>query len=80
MEGLWEAAAICGFMDLGFIGLPYTYDNHQNGDRNVKVRFDRGLDNAPFLNLFWEARVWHVQNAMFDHSCQVVQCLDHNSY
>jgi hypothetical protein len=26
MEGFREAVQICGFLDLGFIGLPYTWD------------------------------------------------------
>lgn len=27
MEGFWKAVDTCGFTDLGFIGLPYTWDN-----------------------------------------------------
>jgi hypothetical protein len=27
MEGFREAVSICGFSDLGFISLPYTWDN-----------------------------------------------------
>jgi hypothetical protein len=57
---------ICGFTDLGYIGLPYTWDNRQEaGDRNVKVRLDRGLANDPSLNLFRQVKVWHVQNTRF---------------
>jgi hypothetical protein len=29
--------------DLGFSGMPLTFDNKQKGDRNVKVRFDRAM-------------------------------------
>jgi hypothetical protein len=31
----------CDLTDIGFSGLPYTYDNGRDGDANVKVRLDR---------------------------------------
>lgn len=51
MDGFRDAVSVCGFTDLGYIGLPYTWDNRQPEGRNVKVRLDRGLANAYFLNL-----------------------------
>jgi hypothetical protein len=32
MDGFCDAVNICGFTDLGFLGLPYTWDNRQQGD------------------------------------------------
>jgi len=32
MDGLREVMDVCGFTDLGYIGLPYTWDNRQHGD------------------------------------------------
>ena len=52
MEGFQEAVEVCGFADLGYIGLPYTWDNRQQHGSNVKVRLDRRLVTAEFLNLF----------------------------
>lgn len=69
--------SICRFKDLGFIGLPYTWDNRQEGSHNVKVRLDRDLATDTFLDLFREVKVWHVQNTLSDHCCLVVECLDH---
>lgn len=46
-----------GFMDLGFIGLPYTWDNRQQGNDNVKVRLDRGLASSAFLEMFNDVKV-----------------------
>lgn len=79
MEGFCDAVSVCGFTDLGYIGLPYTWDNRQHGDRNVKVRLDWGLANDSFLNLFRQVKVWHVQNTLSDHCGLVVECLDHSS-
>ena len=52
MDGFREAVSTCGFTDLGFIGLPYTWDNRQHGSRNVKARLDRALADADFFILF----------------------------
>jgi hypothetical protein len=79
LEGFRDAVSVCGFTDLGYIGLPYTWDNRQHGDRNVKVRLDRGLANDSFLNLFRQVKVWHVQNTLSDHCGLMVECLDHSS-
>jgi hypothetical protein len=57
MDGFRDAVQVCGPMDLGFIGLPYTWDNRQEGDDNIKVRLDRGLANSAFLELFKETKV-----------------------
>lgn len=60
MEGFREVVSNCGFTDLSFIGLPYNWDNRQPARHNVKVRLDRGLATADFLNLFNTVKVWHV--------------------
>jgi hypothetical protein len=35
-----EVLTQCDLHDLGFLGLPWTYDNRQSGKRNVRVRLD----------------------------------------
>lgn len=75
MEGFREAVDVCGFVDLGYIGLPYTWDNRQQDGANVKVRLDRGLANGDFLNLFQSVEVWHIQTAESDHCCLLLECL-----
>ena len=74
MDGFREAVQVCGLMDLGFIGLPYTWDNRQEGSNNVKVRLDRGLANPAFLDLFRDTKVWHVQTTESDHCCLLLEC------
>lgn len=54
-------------MDLGFLGLPFTWDNRQEVNNNIKVRLDRGLANSELLDLFYEAKVSHVQTTGSDH-------------
>lgn len=81
MEGFREAVHTCGFPDLGFIGLPYTWDNRQQeqGADNVKVRLDRGLASSTFLSLFQNVKVWHVQTTESDHCSLVLECLKGSS-
>jgi len=80
MEGFRDAVSVCGFQDLGFIGLPYTWDNRQEGANNIKVRLDRGLANDSFLNLYREVKVWHVQTATLDHCALAVECLERSHH
>lgn len=79
MEGFREAVSICRFSDLGFIGLPYTWDNRREGDQNVKARLDRGLATDTFLDIYREVKVWNVQTTISDHSCLVVEYLNHTN-
>jgi hypothetical protein len=43
MADFREVLEFCGLRDAGFSGTPWTYDNNKSGNRNVKVRLDRGL-------------------------------------
>jgi hypothetical protein len=60
MEGFREAVADYGFLDLGFSGLPYTWDNWQGESENVKVRLDRVFcDNPPRKIPYYRLRPIH---------------------
>lgn len=74
MDGFREAVSECGFTDLGFIGLPYTWDNRQHGSHNIKVRLDRGLATRAFLDMFHEVRVTHIQTTESDHCALLIEC------
>jgi hypothetical protein len=71
MEGFRDAVDYCRFTDLGFSGLPYTWDNRQHWHANIKVRLDRGLGDDRFFELFDNSRVTHVQTTKSDH-CAVL--------
>lgn len=75
MDGFRDAAQTCSLLDLGFIGLPYTWDNRQQDGSNIKVWLDRGLANGDFIDLFTAVKVWHVQMTESDHCCLVVECV-----
>lgn len=79
MDGFRDAVDFCGLSDLGYIGLPYTWDNRQEDGSNIKVRLDRGLANSSFMNLFNSVKVWHVQTIESDHCCLIVECTNEGS-
>jgi hypothetical protein len=59
--------AHCNLHDVGFSGLPWTYDNKQRGDKNVKVRLDRAVASLSWSQLFTRAKVQHIISSRSDH-------------
>ena len=57
MDGFRDAVNTCGFTDLGFLGLPYTWDNRQHGVDNLMVRLDRAFASPAFTDMFREIKV-----------------------
>jgi hypothetical protein len=43
MMAFRDTLQVCGLVDLGFTGVPFTYDNKRQGNKNVKVRLDRAI-------------------------------------
>lgn len=74
MEGFREVVDFFGFIDLGYIGLPYTWDNRQQGEHHIKVRLYRGFANGAFLKLFQEVKMWHLQTTESDHCALLIEC------
>ena len=67
MADFRDTLDVCGLKDLGFSGLPWTYDNRKSGGRNVKVRLDRGAATQSWLNRFFDASVTHLASPCSDH-------------
>ena len=62
-----DCLELCELMDLGFSGTPFTYDNGQMGDRNVRVRLDRACADEALWDLFPFAQVTHLTTSCSDH-------------
>lgn len=78
MASFQEVVADCGFLDLGFTGLPYTWDDRQNGDHNVKVRLDRALGDHKFMDVLGETLVKHVPTTFSYHVALLVDIKEAN--
>jgi hypothetical protein len=62
-----EVLSFYDLHDLGFSDLPWTYDNKQLGDRNVRVRLDRAVASPSWSNWFPNAKVQHLISSSSDH-------------
>jgi hypothetical protein len=62
-----DALNDCDLVDLGFKGLPFTYDNGRGGAANVKVRLDRAIADTGWRNLFGDATLRHMVSSRSDH-------------
>jgi hypothetical protein len=75
MAAFRETLALCNMVDLGFTGLPYTYDNKRKGRANVRVRLDRAVASADWRDMFGEAAVEHIASLVSDHTPILVRLL-----
>lgn len=67
MRAFRDVIIECSFQDLGWSGVPFTWDNGQQGEMNVKARLDRALVNQGFLQRFEHSRVRHLSAMESDH-------------
>jgi hypothetical protein len=67
MMAFRDTLQICGLVDLGFVGVPFTYDNKRQGNRNVKVRLDRAVADSNWRNMFADYGVKHIVSPCSDH-------------
>jgi exonuclease III len=68
----------CNLYDLGFTGLPWTYDNMKKGDGNVRVRLDRVVASSGWMQRFANARLHHIVSARSDH-CPILMEVEKDS-
>jgi hypothetical protein len=57
-------------------GTPWTFDNKQDGDRNVRVRLDRAVADPSWSSLFPNYQVHHLTSSTSDH-CPIMVNLDY---
>jgi hypothetical protein len=67
MEAFRDVLNVCNLRDLGFSGVPYTFDNKRKGNANVKVRLDRAVATPDWQELFNDSSVTHLASPCSDH-------------
>ena len=75
MANFREILSECNLFDLGFHGLPWTYDNKQEGNRNVKVRLDRAVACPQWSAMYPHCKVSHIISSRSDHYPLYIQLL-----
>jgi hypothetical protein len=63
-----ETLSHCDLHDIGFSGTPWTYDNKQKGERNIKVPLDRAVASPAWSACFPEYHLRHLVSSRSDHS------------
>jgi hypothetical protein len=67
MADFRDILAFCDVFNIGFAGAPWTFDNRQHGDKNVKVSLNRALALTSWSNWFPEARLRHLVSSRSNH-------------
>jgi endonuclease/exonuclease/phosphatase family metal-dependent hydrolase len=62
-----EVLSDCNLHDLGYTGLPWTYDNKQEGSKNVKSRIDMVVACPAWSLELPEASLHHIPSFRSDH-------------
>src|SRR4051812_800541 len=75
MANFWEVLSDCNLFDLGFQGVPWTYSNKRDGNKNVKVRLDRAVACPRWSSLFPHCKVSHVISSRSYHCPLLIQLL-----
>jgi hypothetical protein len=71
MQDFRDALRFCNLHDLGFRGQPWTFNNKQQGKRNVRVRLDRAVASPAWTAIYPQATVQHMVTSRSDH-CPIV--------
>jgi endonuclease/exonuclease/phosphatase family metal-dependent hydrolase len=67
LDAFREVLSDCNLVDLGFAGVPYTYDNKRQGRANVKVCLDRAVADCAWRELYADTHVQHLTSPVSDH-------------
>ena len=70
-----DTLEVCGLVDLGFSGIPFTYDNKRHGRANVQARLDRAVADNSWRDIFVDAHVIHKVSPCSDHCPIVLHCV-----
>lgn len=73
MVAFKETLETCELVDLGFSGVPFTYDNNWAGTANVRLWLDRAKATNSWRNLFPFYFVTHVLSSCSDHVALVLK-------
>jgi hypothetical protein len=71
MEALRDILYDCNLSDLGFSGVPYTYDNKRKGRANIRVRLDRVVACPAWHDIFTDSCMKHLTSPVSDQ-CHVM--------
>ncbi|KAK9986453.1 hypothetical protein SO802_031404 [Lithocarpus litseifolius] len=72
MDGFRKVVNVCGYKDLGYSGLDFTWCNMKEGKNRVYLRLDRALTTNDWINHFNGTRVLHLGDSTSDHCALLI--------
>ncbi|KAE8779887.1 hypothetical protein D1007_47118 [Hordeum vulgare] len=76
MRSFRDVIADCALQEVGWHGIPFTWDNKQQGTRNVKARLDRAFVNQQFLQVFQFPKVKHIVSVESNHCFVLAELIE----
>ena len=73
MKNFIDTINFCRLRDLGFNGLKFTWIYHQGDGMQIRERLDRALATPDWVNMFPEAKLFHLSSSVSDHLPLVLQ-------
>ena len=67
MQLFWDTMDMCGFIDLGFKGNPFTWKKYFRDGQTLWERLDRGLANNEWLLRYGRTAVHHLTCSTLEH-------------
>ncbi|XP_073367759.1 uncharacterized protein [Aegilops tauschii subsp. strangulata] len=67
MVAFRDTLEVCGLVDMGFAGVPFTYDYKCSGASNVKVQLEKAVATNEWRNMFAFSSVVHIPSPCSDH-------------
>jgi hypothetical protein len=67
MQGFRDVIDECGFIELGFRGLPFTWCNNRRDAATTWLRLDRYMATNDWIMQFSSAVVYHIESIISDH-------------
>ena len=68
MDHFCTAIHHCNFIDLGYVGSPFTWSRNHPVEGHIHIRLDQALANMTWKSLFPNATIHHVSMSSSDHS------------
>ena len=68
MKNFNETINFCGLRDLGFNGSKFTWIYQRKDGTQIKERLDRAMATPGWMNLFPEAKLYHLSSSVSDHN------------
>lgn len=69
MTNFKEALDFCNLKRISYLGYKYIWDNRRKSVANTKLVLNRVYLNSLGFSKFYNAKVKHILNSIFDHLC-----------